>query len=76
MLQECLMSDCKRKFYMENYRIESAHKGAKRNATKTPLKHLLRISTFQLSPANMLHRIEQSSVASSTKELQFEAKRI
>ena len=41
--------------------------GAKRNATKTPLKPRLRISIFQLSPGNRLLRIEQSGVASSTK---------
>ena len=68
MLQECLMSGCQRKFSMENCRKESAHKVAKRNATKTPLKPPLRISIFQLSPGNRLHRNEQSGVASSTKE--------
>ena len=47
--------------------MESAHKVAKRNATKTPLKPRLRISIFQLSPGNRLLRIEQSGVASSTK---------
>ena len=40
---------------------------AKRNAAKTPLKPHLRVSIFQLSPWNMLLRIEQSGVASSTK---------
>ena len=40
----------------------------KRNATKTTLKPHLKISIFQLSPGNMLHSIEQSGVASSTKE--------
>ena len=68
MLQECLMSGCQRNFYMENYRKERAHKVAKRNATKIPLKPPLRISISQLSPGNSLHRIEQSDVASSTKE--------
>ena len=67
MSQECLMSGCQRKFSMENCKKESAHKVAKRNATKTPLKPLLRISIFQLSPGNRLLRIEQSGVASSTK---------
>ena len=52
---------------MENCKKESAHKVAKRNATKTPLKPRLRISIFQLSPGNRLLRIEQSGVASSTK---------
>ena len=52
---------------MENCKKESAHKVAKRNATKTPLKPHLRISIFQLSPGNRLLRIEQSGVASSTK---------
>ena len=41
--------------------------GAKRNATKTPLKPRLRISIFQLHPGNRLLRIEQSGVTSSTK---------
>ena len=52
---------------MENCKKESAHKVAKRNGTKTPLKPRLRISIFQLSPGNRLLRIEQSGVASSTK---------
>ena len=43
MSQECLMSGCQRKFSMENCKKESAHKVAKRNATKTPLKPRLRI---------------------------------
>ena len=67
MSQECLMSGCQRKFSMENFKKESAHKVAKRNATKTPLKPRLRISIFQWSPGNRLLRIEQSGVASSTK---------
>ena len=53
---------------MENCRKESAHNVAKRNAKKTPLKPPLRISIFQMSPGNRLHRIEQSGVVSSTKE--------
>ena len=61
------MSGCQRKFSMENCKKESAHKVAKRNATKTPLKPRLRISIFQLSPGNRLLRIGQSGVASSTK---------
>ena len=67
MSQGCLMSGCQRKFSMENCKKESAHKVAKRNATKTPLKPCLRISIFQLSPGNRLLRIEQSGVASLTK---------
>ena len=67
MSQECLMSGCQRKFSMENCKKESAHKVAKRNATKTPLKPRLRISIFQLSPGNRLLRIEQSGIASSAK---------
>ena len=66
MSQECLMSGCQRKFSMENYKKESAHKVAKRNAIKTSLKPRLRISIYQLSLGNRL-RIEQSGVASSTK---------
>ena len=77
MSQECLMSGCQRKFSMENCKKESAHKVAKRNATKTPLKPRLRISIFQVSPGNRLLRIEQSGVASSRKGAsQFEEKRI
>ena len=57
MSQECLMRGCQRKFSMENFKKESAHKVAKRNATKTPLKPRLRISIFQLSPGNRLLRI-------------------
>ena len=67
MSQECLMSGCLRKFSMENCKKESAHKVAKRNASKTPLKPRLRISIFQLSPVNRLLRIEQTGIASSTK---------
>ena len=66
MLQECLMSGCQRKFSMENCRKESE----KKIATKTPLKPRLRISISQLSPGNRLLRIEQSGIASLTKELQ------
>ena len=57
-----------KKVSMKNCRKESAQKVAKRNATKTPLKPRLRISIFQLSPGDRLHRIEQSGGASSTKE--------
>ena len=67
MSQECLMSGCQRKFSVENCKNGSAHKVAKRNATKTPLKPYLRISIFQLSPGNRLLRVEQSGGASSTK---------
>ena len=67
MSQECLMSGCQRQFSMENCKKESAHNVAKRSTTKTPLKPRLRISIFQLSPGNMLLRIEQSGIASSTK---------
>ena len=67
MSQACLMSGCQRKFSMKNCKKESAHKVAKRNAAKTPLKPRLRTSIFQLSPGNWLLRIEQSGVASSTK---------
>ena len=56
-----------KKFSMVNCKKESAHKVAKRNATKTPLKSRLRISIFQLSLGNRLLRIEQNGVASSTK---------
>ena len=66
-----MQRDSQRKFSMENFRKQSALKLAKRNATQTPLKPGLKISNsvFQLSPGNRLHRIKQSGVASSTKEL-------
>ena len=63
------MSGCQTKFSIENCRKESAHKVAEINDTKTPLKPCLRISIFQLSRGNRLHRIKQSGVASLTKEL-------
>ena len=69
MSQECLMSGRQRKFSMEICRKDSAHKVAKRNATKTPLMPRLRISIFHQSPGNRLLRIEQSGVASLTKVL-------
>ena len=46
---------------------KKGHKVTRRNASKTPLKPLLRISILQLSLGNRLLRIEQSGVASSTK---------
>ena len=76
MSQECLMSGCQRKFSMENCKKESAHKVAKRNATKTPLKPYLRISIFQLSPGNRLLRIEQWRCLINKGASQFKAKRI
>ena len=77
MSQECLKSGCQRKFSMENCKKESAHKVAKRNATKTPLKPRLRISIFQLSPGNMLLRVEPKWRCLINKGAsQFEAKRI
>ena len=57
----------KKVLIMENCKKESAHKVAKRNAKKTPLKPRLRISIYQMSPGNRLLMIEQSGVASSTK---------
>ena len=57
-----------KKLSMKNFREESAHKLVKRNATKTSLKPRLRTSVFHLSPGNRLHRVEQSDIASSTKE--------
>ena len=78
MSQECLMSGCQRKVYMENCKKESAHKVAKRNATKTPLKPRLRISISQLRPGNRLLRIEQRQWRCLINKgaSQFEAKRI
>ena len=63
----------------QNFRKESALKVARRSATKTPLKHHFRISIFQLSHGNRLHRIEQSGVALSEKEqlsMKYEEKKI
>ena len=53
---------------MENYKRESALKVARRNATKTPLKPLRMISTYQWGLGNRLHRSDQSGEVSSTKE--------
>ena len=50
-----------KKLSMKNFRKESAHKLVKRNATKTSLKPRFRTSVFHL-------RVEQSGIASSTKE--------
>ena len=66
MSQEYLMSGCQRKLSLENSKKESAHKVAKRNATKTPLKPCLRITIFQLSPETGCSG-SNSGVASSTK---------
>ena len=59
----------KKVFYGELQEGKRSQGGGKKAATKTNIKHHLRISTFQLSLRNRLHRIEQSGVASSTKEL-------
>ena len=69
MSQECLMSGCQRKFSVEKCKKESAHKVAKRNATKTPLKPCFIISIFHMSPGNRMLGIEHSGLASLTKEL-------
>ena len=42
----------------EKYKRESALKVARRNATKTPSKPLLKTSTWQLCLGNRLHRSE------------------
>ena len=57
------MSDCQRKFSMENCRKETlTTQGGQKKRYK-------RIPIFQLSPGNRLHRIDQIGVASLTKEL-------
>ena len=49
-----------KKVFMENCRKESVHKVTKiqKNAAKTSIKPRLRISIYQLSPGNRLHRID------------------
>ena len=76
MSQKCLMSGCQRKFSVNNCKTESAHKVAKRNATKKPLKPHFRISIFQLSPGNRVLRIKHSGCLINKGTSQFEAKRI
>ena len=51
MSQEYLISGCQRKFSMENCKKESAHKVAKRNATKTPSLKDFNIPTESLEQA-------------------------
>ena len=63
MLHERLMSDYRRRFSMKNIKKEITFKVAKRNASKTHLKPRKRISIFQLSPGNRLHRIVESGEA-------------
>ena len=67
-VKECLTSQFQRKFYMENYRRESAIKVVRRNATKTSSKPLWRILTYQWGLGNRLHRNDRSGEVSSTKE--------
>ena len=76
MSQKCLMSGCQRKLSVKNCKKESAHKVAKRNATKKPLRPHLRISIFQLSPWNRVLRIKHSGCLINKGTSQFEAKRI
>ena len=78
MSQECLMSGCQRKISMESCKKECAHKVAKRNATKTPLKPRLRISIFQLSPGKEQDAQDRTKWRCLINKgaSQFEAKRI
>ena len=76
MSQECLMSGCQRKFSMENCKKESAHKVAKRNATKTPFKPHLRISISQLSWEQAAQDRTKWRCLINKGASQFEAKRI
>ena len=76
------MSGCQRKFSMENCKKESAHKVAKRNATKTPLKPRLRISIFQLSPAQdrtkwscLINKLKVPPVLKQRESVKLEAER-
>ena len=72
MSQECLMSGCRRKFSMENCKKESAHKVAKRNATKTPLKPRLRTESWEQAAQD---RTKWRCLINNGAS-QFEAKRI
>ena len=74
MLQKCLMSDCQRKFSMENFRKEIALKVVKRNDTKTPLKPRLRIPTEPWKQAAQDRTTWRCLINKGAT--QFEAKRI
>ena len=72
MLQECLMSDCQRKFSMENFRKESALKVAK-NTTKSHLKlHLSGIvsSTKELHSLKQSESVKQEESVKNGKQVQ------
>ena len=69
MLPECLMNVCQRKSSMEKYKLKNAPMVVRRSDTRTPSKHPLKISTYQRSRGNRLHRIEQSGEASLEREL-------
>ena len=77
MSQECLMSGCQRKFCFDNCKKESAHKVAKRNATKTPLKPRLRIFNIPTESWEQAAQDRTKWRCLITKGAsQFEAKRI
>ena len=58
----------KKVFYGELQVGKRSQSGQKKRYKDTLKAKLQRISIFQLSPGNRLHRIEQSSVVSSGKE--------
>ena len=50
---------------MDNYKRESALKVATRNATKTPSKPLLRISSYQFGLGKSLHRSDYINIGAA-----------
>ena len=68
MCQEGLINGYERTSSVEKIKWESVPKVARRNAIKTPLKPLLRISTYHKSPGITFHMIEQSGIAASERD--------
>ena len=60
MLPGCMRNVCQRKSSIENLKWAKAPMVVRRSDTKTPSKPPSRISTYQQSRGNKLHRTEQS----------------
>ena len=60
---------CQRKSSMENYKSANAPMVVRRSDSRTPSKPPLKISTYQHSRGNILHRVEQSGEASYERVL-------
>ena len=76
MLQECLMSDCQRKFSMENFWKETVLIVVKRNATKTPLKPRFWTNSESWEQAQAAQDRTEWRCSINKGATQFEAKRI